>query len=75
MPKYGIINADGSMSTSSKELEGYKPIRYERIPDGFNQETHYVEQSNPTDEDDHIYVGIEVHELELEDDDFDEDIL
>lgn len=55
-------------------LRGYKPIEYEGLPLDFNQETHYVTQDSPDDKGDRIYVGIEIHELELEDGDFEDDL-
>lgn len=75
MPKYGIINKDGSLSPSSKQREGFKPIEYEKIPEDFDQTTHYITQDKPIDKGDYIFVGIDMHELEIEDDEFDEDTL
>lgn len=57
-------------------LHGYKPIEYEKIPDDFEQNKHFIKQSDPEEKDNEIYVGIEIGELELEDDEeYDEDVL
>ncbi len=41
-----------------------KPIIYAPVPE-FDQQTQYVAQSAPVDMGDHIFVGVEVKELEL----------
>lgn len=56
-------------------LQDYKPIQYDEIPHDFNQSTHFITQVAPVDKGDHIFIGVQVHELELEDDEnIDEDI-
>lgn len=47
-------------------LYGYKPIEYQRIPEDFNQETHFITQGEATDEDDYIFVKIEMKELQID---------
>lgn len=46
--------------------EGYKPIEYAPIPLDFDQTAQYVMQAAPIDKEDHIYVGVEVYNLELD---------
>ena len=65
---------NGELVTSDTMLQDYKPIEYAEIPSNFDQMTHYIVQSDPINEDDHIFVGIEIHELEIEDEEFDEDV-
>lgn len=62
MPKYGRINQDGSLSLSSKQLEGYKAVEYAKIPE-FDQSTHYVVQATPTEETERIFVDVVINEL------------
>lgn len=40
-----------------------KPLEYAEVPD-YDQETQYVVQAAPEDRGDHIFVGVEVHDLE-----------
>ena len=63
---YGIIQ-DGKLVRVSKGYPGAKPVVYEDVP-LFDQETQYVVQSPPVDLGDHIYMGVEVLDLELDDD-------
>lgn len=75
MVNYGRIKKDGSLLQSSRNHEGYKPLRYADIPDDFDETTHFITQSEPVEKNKEIYVGIEIGELEIEDDEeFDEDI-
>jgi hypothetical protein len=62
MQKYGIIKADGSLSLNSRQLEGYKPVKYAVIPE-FDQPTHFVVQKTPIDNVDEIFVDVEIREL------------
>lgn len=64
MQKYGIIQ-DGNFLLSSKPLEGYKEVIYAEIPE-FDQSTHYVSQTAPVDQGDTIFVGVEILELEID---------
>lgn len=74
MEKYGRIKEDGSLSQSSKPLDGYKLLRHEKIPESFNQESEYVIQCDPVEKDDYIFIGIEIHELEIEDEEFEDEL-
>lgn len=75
MVNYGRIKADGNLLQSSREREGYKPLRYADIPESFDETTHFITQSEPVEKDEEIYVGIEIGELEIEDDEeYDEDV-
>lgn len=58
-------------------LSGYKPIRYAEIPEDFDQTKQYIIQAEPEEHDNEIYVGNEMHELDLDDEDeeLDEDVL
>lgn len=47
----------------NKGHPGAKPVVYEDVP-VFDQETHYVMQQPPVDAGNHIYMGVEVHEME-----------
>ena len=42
-----------------------KPVIYEKIPE-FDQTTQAVYQLEPNEMDDHIFVGIEVREVEVD---------
>ena len=46
-----------------------KPYIYAPIPE-FDQLTQYVSQMVPVDMGDHYFVGIEVHRMEIEEDEF-----
>lgn len=74
MQSYGIL-VDGDLVLNSKQLDGYKPVKYAEIPTDFDQTTHYIVQSAPVETEDNIFVGIELHELELAEDDNDEHVL
>jgi len=63
---HGIIQ-DGKLVVVPKHYPGAKPVVYEDVP-LFDQETQYVVQSPPVDLGDHIYMGVEVLDLELDDD-------
>lgn len=71
MQKYGKL-VDGVLLLSLKQLDGYKPVQYAEIPADFNQSTQYAVQTAPVDNDDHIFVGIEMHDLPPEDEGMDE---
>lgn len=76
MQKYGMIK-DGGLLLSSRPLDGYKPIVYAEIPQDFDETTQYAEQAEPVEENDHIFVGIEIKDLPEEPDegeDFGDDI-
>ena len=65
MTTYGIIQ-NGELVRVSKGYPGAKPVVYEDVP-LFDQGTQYVIQQPPADLGDHIYMGIEVREMELDD--------
>ena len=50
-----------------------KPIIYSNIID-FNQETQYIKQSEPVDMGEYIFVGLEIHGVEVVENDL-EDLL
>lgn len=68
MGKYARIK-NGELLISNTMLRGYKPLKYEDIPEDFDQTTHYVTQSDAEDKGDYIYAGIEIHELDVDEDD------
>lgn len=72
MPKYGLLK-NGELLISDNILPNYKPIEYGEIPKDFNQETHYITQKLPSDEGDYIFIGVDIHELILDDEEFIED--
>lgn len=45
-----------------------KPIIYAPVPSTFDQRTQYVVQLAPVEMADHIFVGVEIRELELSQD-------
>jgi hypothetical protein len=55
---YGLI-VNGEFEASPEQLEGYKPIVFQDIPE-FDQATQYVEQDAPVDRGDDIYFGVNV---------------
>lgn len=64
---YGIIQ-DGRLVVVPKHYLGAKHVVYEDVP-MFDQETQYVVQCPPVDAGDHIYMGVEVREMEKTDED------
>lgn len=68
MQEYGLL-VDGNLLLSSKPLEGYKSVEYAPIPEEFDQTTHYIIQTEPVDNGDHIFVGNEMHELLIDEGD------
>ena len=58
--------------TSESALPNYKPLEYEQIPEDFNQETHYATQAEPEEYEDYIFLGVEINELELDDEEVEE---
>ena len=69
---YGIIQ-DGKLVVVPKHYPGAKPVVYEAVP-LFDQETQYVVQSPPVDAGDYIYMGVEVREMEQDDEQRDEEV-
>ncbi|TCP32191.1 hypothetical protein EV207_101169 [Scopulibacillus darangshiensis] len=64
MQSYGIIK-NGDLLLSSRQLNGYKPVEYAEIPADFDQLTQYITQATPLDKGDVIFVGVEIHQLEI----------
>lgn len=50
-------------------LEEYKQIKYAKLPEDFNQQTHYAIQGEVEEREDHIFIGIEVKGLDIDDND------
>jgi hypothetical protein len=69
---YGIIQ-NGQLVRVNQGHPGAKPVVYEDVP-MFDQETQYVIQQDPVDLGDHIYMGVEVREMEQDDEQRDEDV-
>jgi hypothetical protein len=69
---YGIIR-DGKLVVVPKHYPGAKPVVYEDVP-LFDQGTQYVIQQPPVDLSDHIYMGVEVREVEQDDEQRDEEV-
>lgn len=69
---YGIIQ-DGKLVVTGPAYPGAKPVVYEDVP-LFDQTTHYVVQQPPVDAGNHIFMGVEVRELEIDDEPMDEDM-
>ena len=69
---HGIIQ-DGKLVVVPKHYSGAKPVMYEDVP-LFDQETQYVIQQPPVDLGDHIYIGVEVREMEQVDEQRDEEV-
>jgi len=61
--KYGIIE-NGQLIITGENLVGAKPIVYEDVPE-FNQTTHYAKQQTPVDAGNHIFMGVELHKMEV----------
>ncbi len=66
MLDYGIIQ-QGKLVRTNKACPGAKPLVCEDVP-VFDQETEYVIQLPPVDAGSHIYMGVEVHEMEQDED-------
>lgn len=64
MHAWGKI-VDGQLAGATPGSEGAKPVAYAEIP-GFDQTMHYVRQLPPVDANDHIYMGVEVLEMEAQ---------
>lgn len=64
MQRYGIIQ-NGELLTLNIPLDGYKPVIFAEIAD-FDQSTQYIVQLDPVDNGDHIFIGNEIKQLELD---------
>jgi len=60
---YGIIQ-DSKLVVVGKAYPDAKPVVYEDVP-LFDQTIHYVVQQAPVDVGDHIFMGIEMREMEI----------
>lgn len=65
MQKYGILKNE-TLTIVPKGTPGAKLIKYAKIPE-FDQEFQAVFEKEPVDKGDHIFVGVEVREVELDD--------
>ncbi len=67
---HGIIQ-NGELVAVGQRYPGAKPVVYEDVPE-FDQELYYVVQQAPVDAGNHIFMGIEMCELTIDDsDDYD----
>jgi hypothetical protein len=64
MQNYGMI-IGGQLFTYSVPIDGCKPIDFEPIP-FFDEATQYIIQTAPVEEENRIFMGIEVHELPID---------
>jgi len=55
------------LNTKENMSPGYKPLHYEEIPKDFDQQTHYIVEKDPVDKQDHIFIAIDIKELEIDD--------
>lgn len=67
MQRYGIID-NGNLIIGDLQLEGYKPVVYEDVPE-FDQLTQYVCQGAIIDNGDTITVGVEIRTVEITEED------
>lgn len=65
MQKYGIIQ-DGELLFVDADFPGAKPVAYAPVPD-FDQCSQAVFQSAPIEQDDYIFVDVEVADIEQDD--------
>ncbi len=65
MQGYGIIQ-NGQLVRVNPGYPGAKPVVYEDVP-LFDQETEYVVQQDPVDAGNHIFMGCEVRQMEIDD--------
>ena len=68
MQKYGII-VDGELKIVAAGTPGAKPIKFAEVPE-FDQLTQAVFMGEVTDEGDYISVGVEIREVEIDEDEF-----
>ena len=66
MQKYGKL-VDVVMQCSSVQLDGYKPLRHEPIPEGFDQQTQYAYELDPVETADEIVIGVGIGVLQMDD--------
>ena len=65
MQKYGKL-AGGVMQCSSVQLDGYKPLRHEQIPEDFDQQTQYAYELDPVETADEIVIGVGIGVLQVD---------
>jgi hypothetical protein len=65
MGNYGKL-VNGIMQCGSIQLEGFKPIRYEEIPAGFDQQAQFAYQLDPVETDTEIFIGVGIGVLQVE---------
>ncbi len=70
MQKYGVLE-NGELLITAKKTAGSKPIIYAKVPE-FDQELQAVYEGAITDEGDHISVGVEIRDVEIQDESGDE---
>ena len=66
MQKYGII-VNGELKVVAAGTPGAKAIKYAEVP-AFDQLTQAVFMGEVTDEGDYISVGVEIREVEIDED-------
>ena len=66
MRKYGKL-VDWVMQCSSVQLDGYKPLRHEPIPEDFDQQTQYAYELDPIETADEIVIGVGIGVLQMDD--------
>lgn len=64
MPVYGIIQ-QGQLVVVGPGYPGALPIVYEEVPI-FDQTKYYIIQRPPVDAGNHIFMGIEIRELDID---------
>ena len=64
---HGIIQ-NGFLVVTSEGYDGARPVVYEDVPE-FDQAHYYVRQQFPVDAGSHIFMGIEVVEMNQDDTD------
>lgn len=66
MQKYGILK-NGDLKEVPAGTEGAKPIKYAEVPE-YDQLTQAVFRGEIKDEGDYISVGVEIREVEIDED-------
>lgn len=59
---YGKIT-DGKLVIGIDAASGFKPLVFADTPKNFDQETQYITQSDPVENDDHIFLGVDINIL------------
>lgn len=66
MTIYGKLTQQNSLLLSNKKISGYKIVEYAKIPKNFDESTQYIMQKEPIEENERIFVDIEVRNLEVD---------